>query len=245
MSRRINTTDASLGNVIRATRCARCRSRRATSSACSPCSPAPSTCPNDADRRWIRATASVSGARADQSNVTLDGIDVNDPQFGTAFTCALRVTLDSLQEFRVTTSNYGAEAGRSSAAQVSLVTKSGTNSFHGSGYYVHRDTKFSSNEYFLKLSQLAGQRARRRSSTRTSTAARSAARSEGQAVLLRQLRGAARGSRRRPSLRAVPSRLAARRRADLPLRRSRRRARAARVQRLHEHPRHCRRLATA
>ena len=74
----------------------------------------------------------MSGARADQANVTLDGVDNNDPLFNTAYTGALRSTLDSLQEFRVTTSNYGAESGRSSSAQVSLVTKSGTNQFHGS-----------------------------------------------------------------------------------------------------------------
>ena len=78
-------------------------------------------------------SGAVSGARADQSNITLDGIDVNDPQFGTAYASALRMTLDSLQEFRVSTSNYGAEAGRSSGPQVSLVTRSGTNDFHGSG----------------------------------------------------------------------------------------------------------------
>ncbi len=54
---------------------------------------------------------SVSGARADQSTVTLDGIDVNDSDRQTAFTSVLRVTLDSVQEFRVTTSNYGAESG--------------------------------------------------------------------------------------------------------------------------------------
>ena len=102
---------------------------------------------------------SVSGARADQSTVTLDGIDVNDSDRQTAFTSVLRVTLDSVQEFRVTTSNYGAESGRSSGAQVSLVTRSGTNSLSGSGYYVNRNTAFSSNEYFLKLSQLAERRA--------------------------------------------------------------------------------------
>ncbi len=102
---------------------------------------------------------SVSGSRADQSNVTLDGIDVNDSQNQNAFTSVLRVTLDAVQEFRVTTSNYGADQGRSSGAQVTLVTRSGTNAFSGAGYYVNRDTKFSSNEYFLKLSQLArGQR---------------------------------------------------------------------------------------
>ncbi len=99
-------------------------------------------------------SGAVSGARADQSNITLDGIDVNDPQFGTAYASALRMTLDSLQEFRVSTSNYGAEAGRSSGPQVSLITRSGTNAFHGSGNWVQRDTRFSSNSYFLKLSQL-------------------------------------------------------------------------------------------
>jgi len=62
------------------------------------------------------------------------------------------MTTDALQEFRVATSNYGADTGRSSAAQVSMVTKSGTNIFHGSGTYTERDTKFSSKEYFLGLS---------------------------------------------------------------------------------------------
>jgi hypothetical protein len=99
-------------------------------------------------------SGAVSGARADQSNITLDGIDVNDPQFGTAYASALRMTLDSLQEFRVSTSNYGAEAGRSSGPQVSLVTRSGTNDYRGSLNWVQRDTRFSSNSYFLKLAQL-------------------------------------------------------------------------------------------
>jgi hypothetical protein len=99
-------------------------------------------------------SGAVSGSRADQSNITLDGIDVNDPQFGTAYSSALRMTLDSLQEFRVSTSNYGADAGRSSGAQVSLVTRSGSNDLHGSANLVQRSTRFSSNDYFLKLSQL-------------------------------------------------------------------------------------------
>ena len=99
-------------------------------------------------------SGAVSGSRADQSNITLDGIDVNDPQFGTAYASALRMTLDSLQEFRVSTSNYGADAGRSSGAQVSLVTKSGSNDLHGTANWVQRSTRTSSNDYFLKLSQL-------------------------------------------------------------------------------------------
>ncbi len=98
----------------------------------------------------------VAGARADQQNVTLDGIDVNDPQNQTAFTSAVRITQEALQEFRVSTSNYNADSGRSSGAQVSLVTKSGTNQYNGSGYWTLRRTQTSSNEYFLKLAQLLG-----------------------------------------------------------------------------------------
>lgn len=100
-------------------------------------------------------SGAVSGARSDQSNVTLDGIDVNDAQFSFAYTTVLRVTPESLQEFRVSTSNYTADMGRSSAAQVSMVTKSGTNDFNGAAYWSHRNTDWSSNEYFLKRSQLA------------------------------------------------------------------------------------------
>lgn len=90
----------------------------------------------------------VNGARSDQSNVTLDGVDVNEQQLGTAFFSVLRLTPDSLQEFRVTTTNANADQGRSSGAQVSLVTKSGTNQFHGSLYEYHRNTITSANDWF-------------------------------------------------------------------------------------------------
>jgi Carboxypeptidase regulatory-like domain/TonB dependent receptor len=148
----INTTDASLGNVISGNQVRELPLEARNVVGLLSLQAGAVYLPNvvNTDPR----SGSVNGARADQSNVTLDGVDVNDPQFGTAYSSALRVTLDALQEFRVTTSNYSADAGRSSAAQVSLVTRSGTNDFHGSGYWVQRDTKFSSNEYFLKLAQL-------------------------------------------------------------------------------------------
>ena len=76
----------------------------------------------------------VAGGRSDQGNITLDGLDDNDQVFGTAFTGILRSTLDSTEEFRVTTSNGTAASGRSSGAQVNLITKSGTNKEHGSVY---------------------------------------------------------------------------------------------------------------
>ena len=96
----------------------------------------------------------VNGARSDQSNLTLDGVDVNDQSNGYAFTSVLPVTLDSVQEFRVTTSNYNADQGEGSGAQVSLVTKSGTNNFHGSLYEYHRNTFTSANDYFIKAAEI-------------------------------------------------------------------------------------------
>jgi Carboxypeptidase regulatory-like domain/TonB dependent receptor len=99
----------------------------------------------------------VNGARSDQSNITLDGMPVNDSG-GHAFKSVLPVTLDSVQEFRVTTTNYNADQGGSSGAQVALVTKSGTNAFHGSAYEYHRNTYTSANDYFVKHAELeAGQ----------------------------------------------------------------------------------------
>lgn len=110
----------------------------------------PTTNPNTTDPRY----GATAGARADQQNVTLDGIDVNDPQLQAAFTSAVRITQEALQEFKVSTTNYGAEMGRSSGPQVSLVTRSGTNEYNGSAYWFLRRTATSSNEYFLKLAQL-------------------------------------------------------------------------------------------
>jgi len=108
----------------------------------------------DVDRDVDTRSGAVNGARSDQSNVTLDGVDVNDQVSGNAFTSVLPVSVDSLQEFRVATTNYNADQGRSSGAQVSLVTKSGTNSFHGSAYEYHRNTITSANDYFVKQTQL-------------------------------------------------------------------------------------------
>src|SRR5579859_305699 len=102
---------------------------------------------------WDTRNGAVNGARSDQSNVTVDGVAVNE-ESGHAFTSVLPVTLDSVQEFRVTTSNYNADQGSSSGAQVSLITKSGSNDFHGSAYEYHRNTYTSANDYFVKAGQI-------------------------------------------------------------------------------------------
>ena len=109
---------------------------------------------SSANRDTDSRSGAVSGARSDQSNVTLDGVDNNDQRQGYAFTGVLRSTLDSLEEFRVTTTDANAESGRSSGAQVVLVTKSGTNQLHGSIYEYNRTNFGHANDIFNKTAQL-------------------------------------------------------------------------------------------
>ncbi len=101
-------------------------------------------------------SGSVAGARSDQGNVTLDGLDNNDQVNGLAFTGVLRSTLDSVDEFRVSTTNAGAESGRSSGAQVNVVTKGGTNALHGALYEYNRNTLTAVNNWFNKEAQAEG-----------------------------------------------------------------------------------------
>ncbi len=99
----------------------------------------------------VTQSGEVTGSRSDQANITLDGVDVNDQQNGTAFTPVLRVTPDSIEEFRVTTTNADSIRGRSSGAQIALSTRSGSNEFRGALYEYHRNTVTTANDYFNNL----------------------------------------------------------------------------------------------
>src|SRR5947209_8677841 len=78
----------------------------------------------------------ANGARQNQNNLTLDGVGNVDT--GNNGDQLATLSLDSVQEFKVLTSTYQAEYGRSSGAQISVVTRSGSSDFHGSGYWFHR-----------------------------------------------------------------------------------------------------------
>jgi hypothetical protein len=93
----------------------------------------------------------VNGVRGNQTNVTVDGVDSNDWHNQSAFTSALPVTLDSVQEFRVTTTNANSTDGLVSGAQVALVTKSGSNDFHGNVRWYYRTVGTSADSFFNNL----------------------------------------------------------------------------------------------
>ncbi len=109
---------------------------------------------NQVDSAADSRGGAVNGARSDQTNVTVDGLDNNDQLLGDAFTGVLRIPMDSLEEFRVVTTNSNADSGRSSGAQVSLVTKSGTNQFHGTAYEYNRSSIGTANDWFNERAEL-------------------------------------------------------------------------------------------
>ena len=141
----LNTTDASIGNNIDTTRLRDLPSQLRNSPAAL-LALQPGVTPNTAEAE--SAVGSVTGSRIDQTNISLDGLDVNDNSIGQAFTMVGNAPIDSIQEFRTVTANDGAEQGRSAGGQVLLVTKSGTNDWHGSAREYHRNTVTAANSFF-------------------------------------------------------------------------------------------------
>ncbi len=90
----------------------------------------------------------INGNRQGSNNATLDGIDVNDslvPRLGLSLTSN---NTDSIGEFRIVTSAGKAEYGRSAGGQIELITRSGTNSFHGNAFDYLRNTDLNANDFF-------------------------------------------------------------------------------------------------
>lgn len=93
----------------------------------------------------------ITGARTDQTNITLDGLDVNDFAGGFAFYVVGNAPVDSVQEFHGEVANPLSDEGRGSGGQITLVTKSGTNHLHGAAYEYYRTRGFEANDFFNKF----------------------------------------------------------------------------------------------
>ena len=93
----------------------------------------------------------VTGARIDQSSVTVDGLDVNDIASGTTFAIIATAPVDSVQQFTGTVAGMISSEGTGSGAGFQLVTKNGTNKFHGNVNEYHRDTTTVANTWFNNL----------------------------------------------------------------------------------------------
>ncbi len=96
----------------------------------------------------VTLQGAVTGARTDQSNVTLDGLEMNDNATGQFGVIVGSAPVDSVQEFRGVVGNPTATGGQGGGGQFELVTRSGTNHFHGLLNEYHRDTDTEANDWF-------------------------------------------------------------------------------------------------
>lgn len=96
----------------------------------------------------VNDQGAISGARTDQGNITIDGLDINDQATGQAFAPTISVSLEALQEVRTITSGETADYGRSSGGMINLVTRGGTNEWHGNLREYNRNTDFAANDWF-------------------------------------------------------------------------------------------------
>ncbi len=94
----------------------------------------------------------LNGARSASTSILLDGAENVDTYTATI---GQQVPLDSVQEFSVMTSNFGAEFGRAGGGVVNLVTNSGTNHLHGSAYEFNRISALSSNTFYNNANDIA------------------------------------------------------------------------------------------
>ena len=96
----------------------------------------------------------VNGSRDRAWNFTLDGIDNNETSAGGSNFAPLRTNPDSISEFKVITNGFTAEQGRNSGGQVTMVTKSGTNQFHGSGFWFYQTPLITANDVINKVNNI-------------------------------------------------------------------------------------------
>src|SRR5215510_13752200 len=111
---------------------------------------APGAAPDRTPLQGAAATSGLSlgGQRARSNNITVDGLDNNDPVMG-----AVRATFsqEATREFQVLVNSYSAEFGKASGGTVNIITKSGTNVMHGSAFLFMRDKALNARSYFEKF----------------------------------------------------------------------------------------------
>ncbi len=100
-------------------------------------------------------TSSINGLPMGTLNITLDGINIQDNLLKSyGFEVAILPKSDAIEEVTVSTANPGADNSGEGAAQIKFVTRSGTNQYHGGGFWQHRNTALNANYYFNNIDGL-------------------------------------------------------------------------------------------
>jgi hypothetical protein len=100
---------------------------------------------NRPDDRRSSSNVTVNGQMSYANNFLIDGMDDNERYIGTII---IKPSVDALSEFKVVTNGYAAELGRTAGGVIVMLTKSGTNTFHGSAYEFFRNQSVDAKNYF-------------------------------------------------------------------------------------------------
>lgn len=111
----------------------------------------PGSTPYDDSTGFGNGGGTVAGARSDQNTVSLDGIDITDNVItgGANEQPIIPAGVDAVDEFRVGVTNNNASFGRSAGGQITLISRSGTNNYHGTAYWFHQNDNLNANTWEL------------------------------------------------------------------------------------------------
>src|SRR5262249_42022855 len=144
----LQTTDAQVGNEVSSDAMLKLPTLRRNAAALLTLQPG--VAPGNGT--FPRVGMRVAGAIDDQNVFTVDGIDVSDNVIGgidASTIASIPLGVESIDEYRVGVNNPNATFGRASGGQIGAVSKSGTNSFHGAGYWFYQSDAFNATEWEL------------------------------------------------------------------------------------------------
>ena len=147
----LQTTDAQVGDVIGGTTLSRLPTLTRDASELLTLQPGTTPYDTPANGGFGNNGGTVAGARSDQNSISLDGIDITDNTVGGGATAVnfIPTGVESLEEFRVGVSNSTTDFSRSSGGNITLVSKSGSNTLHGDGYWFHQSDGYNANSWDL------------------------------------------------------------------------------------------------
>jgi carboxypeptidase family protein len=144
----LQTTDAVVGNVVGGTMMTRLPTLGRDASELLTLQPG--STPYDSNQTGFgNSGGTIAGARSDQNSTVVDGIDITDNVISGGGTekPIIPIGVESVDEFRVEITNENASFARSSGGQIALVSKSGTNNYHGSVYWFHQNSALNANSW--------------------------------------------------------------------------------------------------
>ena len=147
----LQTTDAQLGDVVGGTTLVRLPTLQRDASELLTLQPGTTPYDTTANGGFGNKGGTVAGARSDQNTIVMDGIDITDNTVGGGSNAQnfIPTGVESLEEFKVGVTNSNATFSRASGGQITLISKGGSNTFHGDGYWFHQSDGYNANSWDL------------------------------------------------------------------------------------------------